>query len=91
MFVSDPDRIGMAEVLPPLPGCDHCPTLCDYLFEHCLTPSSHPPQLVRKWHKGRYSVISKLLSEVNWDFELEYRDAQGAYTRFLEILAPLKS
>ena len=89
VLVTDPDRVGVVQVLPPLPGCDHCPTLCDYMFEHCSTPSTRPPQLVRKWHRGKYSLISGVLSEVDWDFELNHRDAEGAFTRFLEIVAPL--
>ena len=32
VLTSEPDRIGMIEVLPPLPGCDHSPTAFEYAF-----------------------------------------------------------
>ena len=89
ILVSEHDRIGSVQVLPPLPGCDHCTTVCDYLFDVALESPSHTSRPARKWHKGRYGSISRRLEEVNWNFELNYRNAEEAYSRFLEITMPL--
>ena len=32
IFTSDSDRAGKVQVLDPLPGCDHCPTMIEYVF-----------------------------------------------------------
>ena len=89
ILATDPDRVGMIEVFPPLPGCDHCPTLCDYLFESFSPPSTCSPPLVRKWHKGKYKRISSSLDDINWDFEFSSLNVQSAYRRLLELVTPL--
>ena len=89
ILATDPDRVGMIEVFPPLPGCDHCPTLCDYLFESFSPPSTCSPSLVRKWHKGKYKRISSSLDDINWDFEFSSLNVQSAYRRLLELVTPL--
>ena len=89
ILATDPDQVGMIEVFPPLPGCDHCPTLCDYLFDAFSLPTTCTAQFVRKWHKGKYNRISSSLDDINWDFEFSSLNVQSAYRRLLELLTPL--
>lgn len=89
ILVSDQDRVGQTLVLEPLPGCDHCPTLCDYLFDHHSISSLHSSRPTRKWHKGKYNLILRELRDINWDFEFDNLSAHDAYLRLLEILGPL--
>ena len=48
ILTSESDRIGRLEVSAPLPGCDHCPTSCEYVFDNIAAnntqESSFPPQ-----------------------------------------------
>lgn len=88
---TEDDRVASVEVIAPLPGCDHCAIVCDYLFDLVNAPQSPPPRPSRKWHKGRYCQISQRLNVVDWDFEFQYLDCQGAYDRFIQILSPLIS
>ena len=88
ILTTEQDRVCDVEVLPPLPGCDHCLTVCGYLFD--LQPFGCPSaRMVRKWHKGKYKAISRMLDDVDWDIELVHLDAGQAYSRFLDILSPL--
>ena len=86
---TEADRMGSIQVLPPLPGCDHCPVVCNYVFDlHFLPPQSVPDQC-RKWHKGKYKLVLRALENVDWQFELSHRDINSMYDRFIEILVPL--
>ena len=88
ILTTDSDRIGAVYVLPPIPGSDHCPTLCDYLFDHFNSTAS-APRTRKKWHHGKYDKISMRLSDIDWDQELSCLDINDAYTRFLDIMSPL--
>ena len=89
MFTTDDDRIGSVAVLPPIPGCDHCPTMCDYLFDSLALPASLPSKSQWKWHHGKYNKIARSLAEVDWDLEFLYLDPDDAYMRFLNVVTPL--
>ena len=68
ILTSDMDRVGRVSVPPPLPGCDHCPTLLDYVFSHSDRPDepSHEATFHRVWHKGDFGTIQDKLSGMNW-------------------------
>ena len=88
ILTSESDRIGAVDVLPPLPGCDHCPITCHYIFG--FSTSFNQPFSHRKlWHKGNYKQISSCLAEIDWDFEFSYLDCQSAYSHFLDLLTPI--
>lgn len=89
ILTTECDRVGSVNVLPPIPGCDHCPTLCEYLFSYSGHVTSSSGVKKRRWHRGKYNQISEGLSEVDWDFEFLHLDVHDAYTRFLDILSPL--
>ena len=65
VLTSEEDRVGSLLVMPPLPGCDHCPVLFDYVFETDAPISSGGPDRAgdqhRAWHKGKYSLIRQHL------------------------------
>ena len=94
-FTSDPDRVGQTSVLPPLPKCDHCPIVVDYLFQsnHTVATQTKPYPLnertPRHWERGRYNIMNRELSLTNWDFEFAHKDANACYQRFCDILYSL--
>ena len=100
VLTSELDRIGSLEVMAPLPGCDHCAISFDYIFS---TSSSHVPSIGhpathRDWYRGKYRMAGAKLSNIDWDLELAYLDADQSYKRFSSILKditaeciPLKS
>ena len=90
VLTSEADRIGTMQVLAPFPGCDHCPTVFDYIFDsqsdaQCdATPTRH-----RAWHKGRYNVMRQSLRSIDWDHELAYRNAEESFNYFAEVISDL--
>ena len=68
---SFPDRVGLCNVLPPLPGCSHGVLLVHYVFqnnnEFSLSPGSD-----RLWARGSYSQMRDILLQVDWGYELNY-------------------
>ena len=90
VLTSKGDRVGLIQVVAPLPGCDHCPTAFDYIFSN--QSDSEPnakPTLKRAWHKGRYNAISRSLEATNWDYELAYRDADDSFNHFAVTVSDL--
>ena len=87
VLTSESDRVGTVAVLPPLPGCDHCPITCSYIFDFSATLEQSPSPR-RQWHNGNYRDMS-CLEEIDWDLELSYLNCQAAYTHFLELLTPI--
>ena len=90
MFTSEDDRVGMVDVLAPLPGCDHCPTLIEYTFSDqtgALTTDAVLPK--RDWPRGRYGAISRALNEFDWDTELAYFNAEESLKHFSTIVTGL--
>ena len=83
------DRVGSVQVLPPLPGCDHCPVLCSYVFDSHNSCLEVIPDQNKNWHKGKYNHILHALTEIDWDCELAHRDIDCAYNRFIDILMQL--
>ena len=88
VLTSESDRIGMIEVLPPLPGCDHSPTAFEYAFalNHVPTPDQLPNSLLQHWHKGNYRAIASHLSDFDWKLELAYLTADSAFKHLASIL-----
>ena len=33
LLTTEKDRVGKVDIVEPLPACDHCPVLFDYVFE----------------------------------------------------------
>lgn len=91
-LTTDHDRVGQVRVLPPLPKCDHCPFVVDYIYQE--SSSNHPllprnAKVFRQWEKGKYSAMSRELSVIDWDLEFAFHDANACFERFCEILHSL--
>lgn len=88
ILTSDPDRVSQVYVSSPLPGCDHCPTLLDYViaaapdYPTCVVPHR------LSWHKGNYKVIRQNLEGMSWD-SLEALNASDAFDYFAEHISDL--
>ena len=97
ILTSEADRVGNVAVLCPLPGCDHCVTTLDYIFSgQSHVSNSLQPQ--RAWLRGNYKAISNRLTEVDWDLEFAYLNANesfnvlsGHLTRLIQTFVPEKS
>ena len=87
LLTSDEDRLGNVVVHHPLPACDHCPVLFDYVFQGDIEDNDRDPVCQSyNWHKGNYDKLNRLNSQVDWDFELGYLNACKAFCRFSEIV-----
>ena len=88
VLTTEDDRVGSVMILPPLPGCDHCPVVCDYVFDYAHSSFQSGPQN-RKWHRGKYDRISRELKFIDWDSEFLHCNTDQMYSQFLNILLPL--
>ena len=81
VFTSEDDRTGQIQILPPVPGSDHCPTVVEYIFSDLATLHAQDPhhQPRRAWHKGNYKKISSTLSETNWEAKFEGLSANECF------------
>ena len=68
------------------------------MFDFNISPFQTDPAQFRLWHKGKYNRIASILSDVDWDSELNHRDSVvdrlvdlrwGVNNRLIEILQPL--
>ena len=85
LFTTEPDCIGKVEIEQPLPACDHCPVIFEYLPSGDMIDEAtvqRSQQLA--WHKGNYTRLSKKLSNIDWDFEFAFLNVSEAYDRFIE-------
>ena len=87
LLTTDHDRIGDVCTEAPLPACDHCPVLFDYVFETGGELEETVPNNRLAWHKGNYTGISEVLSLVDWDFEFAYLNVTSSYDKFVEIVS----
>ena len=91
MLTSELDRLGNIEVCPPLPGCDHCPAVCDYVIEtqNDVHDFSHLGPCRRAWSRGRFALMHHYLTSIDWDFELAHRDCNDSFVHFARIISDL--
>ena len=91
VFTSEPDRIGHIEVSAPLPGCDHCPTICDYIFDNRIeiVGSVSPLPNRKAWNRGRYALMRQSLRSLDWDLELAHLDCDESFNHFATIVSDL--
>ena len=91
VLTSESDRISQLEIFPPIPGCDHCPTCCDYVFYNMQSNRAfeelQPHR--RAWSHGHYVQMCQELSSVDWDLELAYLDANESFNQFATIVSQM--
>ena len=84
IFTTESDCMGKVDIKQPLPACDHCPVVFEYIVDEalpCETRCQNSRQLA--WHQGNYVRLRKKLSFVDWDFEFAYLSVSEAYIRFV--------
>ena len=90
LFTMEPDCIGKIEVLEPLPACDHCPVMFEYVCDGVVdSPVTVLNSCQYVWHKGNYNRLRQELSLIDWDFELSFLNVSEAYDRFATIVFDL--
>lgn len=92
LLTTEPDRVGSIKVLPPLPRCDHCPYIADYVFQsepRCVNMVKQVSDSFRLWQKGKYSQMNHVLGGIDWDFEFAHLNCASSFLRLCQILHPL--
>lgn len=87
-LTTEDDRVTFTSVLPPFLNCDHCVTLCGYVFQF-KPPSSPRYVFCPFWPRVNYKHINESLCIVDWEFKLQYLDANSAYSRYSAIISSL--
>ena len=82
ILTSAEDRVSDVAVLPPLPHCGHSPVMCGYSFRGPLRGNSFHGE-VRQWHRGKYNLIARALSQVDWALEFSYSSVNDNF-QFLQ-------
>ena len=93
-LTTDSDRVGQVQVLPPLPKCDHCPFVIDYIFQCVNSVPSAPRRNVhvfRQWERGKYGAMSRELSLYDWDYEFAFQDVNSCFERLCTVVHSLIS
>ena len=85
ILTSENDRIGKVAIEPPMPACDHCPVIFDYIFSGI---SSEPGSRQDKfsWHRGNYSKLIEEFSDIDWDYEFKYLNASDCFDKMRDII-----
>ena len=87
VLTTEHDRIGNVVVDYPMPACDHCPVVFDYVFGECKTGDSLAGPEKLAWHRGNYARLNEELQIIDWDFELRYLNASDSFDKFRDTLA----
>ena len=86
VLVSDEENVGEVVVLPPLPGCHHCPVLVDVLVPGICGGDVDGGDDIKLWHKGNYQAMSERLAVVDWEVLFEGESVDGCFGVFREVL-----
>ena len=91
-FTNNSDRVGTYLVLPPLPNCAHCPIFVDLVFQNFQFSFGDTSDIGGDyflWAKGRYDLISRCLTDIDWNSELDTLLPNEQFNRLLNILSPM--
>ena len=86
VLTTEPDCIGSATVESPLPACDHCPIVFEYVLSTDTLPRDEHSSFGRLWHKGNFKKLNKLLLDVDWDYELALMNSDESYEKLLRTV-----
>ena len=86
LLTTEKDRVGRVDIVEPLPACDHCPVLFDYVFEGDHVDIVTDGLEKFAWHRGKYPKLNDLFSEVDWNFELTHLNACSSFDKFAGIV-----
>ena len=90
VLTSEDDRIGQIMIPPPLPGCDHCPTVVEYIFTDAESQAPiQDPQPRRAWHKGKYNRVQSNLTDTDWATTFEGLNASECFDLFTNQVTAL--
>lgn len=86
IFTSEEDRVGLLELLPPLPNCCHTVIKTEYIFQIGLNEVDDYHPTKRAWHLGNYKLINENLSHIDWQYELQYLNVENMCNKVNDIL-----
>ena len=86
VLTTEPDCIGSATVESPLPACDHCPIVFEYVLSTDTLPRDEHSSFGRLWHKGNFKKLNKLLLDVDWDYKLALMNSDESYEKLLRTV-----
>ena len=85
ILTSDQDRVGEVFSCPPLPGCHHCPVICNLVFQF-RSDDVNVQSRKLAWSKADFTKISAYLVEVDWDTAFVELDIGECYRLFIGII-----
>ena len=86
LLTTEKDRVGNVDIVEPLPACDHCPVIFEYVFEGDHVDNAAAGQENFVWHRGNYLRLNALFSEVDWSFEFTHLNACSSFDKFASIV-----
>lgn len=89
VLTSEEDRVGLLELLPPLPKCSHAVIKAEYIFQIGLNRTDDWHTAKRAWLSGNYKKINENLSHIDWQFELQFLNVENMCNKVNEILNSL--
>ena len=84
---SDPLITALVDVLPPLPGCGHCPVHVSGFFKlsnPLFLAEQRPP--CYDWYRADFGSISRAIEDTDWHFIFSSRTLNESYSLFEQIL-----
>ena len=88
ILTTEVDRVGQVAVHPPFPHCGHSPVVLDYTFS-TNTSNINSNFKKRAWWHGKYKIIDRHLSMIDWQFEFQHLSLSEMYGRFQELVGSL--
>ena len=91
VLTSEEDHIGQIQIIPPLLGCDYCPTSVEYIFSadtaSQVKTQDSPPRC--DWHQGKCNKIRSILSDTDWETIFEGLNASECFDLFTNQVTTL--
>ena len=91
-LVTDEERVGQCEVLPPLPQCTHGPIKMLYTYQQFEDhiPMGPETQSRKIWNRANFEGMKARLDEIDWNQEFDNLGVQDQYRKFLDIAVSLE-
>ena len=89
VFTTEADRIGIAEIHPPLPRCHHCPVVFEYVLQKNVLVDAGQNGSRCLWGWADHNTISGKLWSVDWNWEFEGRSTGDCFVLFSTYIESL--
>ena len=88
VLTTEPDCVGAVHVCAPLPKCDHCVILFDYVYENQEPNQASVVSAERfLWHKTNFDRLNRALADIDWELELLYLNPSESFDMFASLVS----